>query len=186
MGKIGLFYGSDTGCTEVIVERIKELLGEEQLVVHDMSSVKDIDLFSSYKKILIGVPTWYDGDLQSDWDDFFEKFQTINFEGKTVAIFGLGDQIGYAEYFVDGIGTLGHVILENGGNLIGPWTTEGYEFDASKAVFEADGQTYFMGLALDEDNQSEMTDDRLFAWLQEISEELGVALQDQVFLKGKE
>lgn len=179
MSKIGLFYGSDTGRTEEVVKKIGEIVGEENLKIHDMSGVKEIDLFANYEYILIGVPTWFDGDLQSDWDYFFEKFQTIDFSGKIVAIFGLGDQVGYAEYFVDGIGTLGNVVMENGGELVGAWSVEGYDFEESKAVFEYEGQNYFMGLALDEDNESELTDERLNAWLEQVFEEFSTEIPVQ-------
>ena len=112
MKSIGLFYGSDTGCTETIVARIVERIGEEHIDVYDMSQVKDADVFLKYDKILIGIPTWYDGDLQSDWEEFFPQFEEISFEGRSIAIFGLGDQIGYGEYFVDGIGILARSAME--------------------------------------------------------------------------
>lgn len=174
MEKIGLFYGSDTGCTEAVVEKIKTHFEDNLLEYHDMSGVKNMEQFHAYQYIIIGVPTWYDGDLQSDWDNFFDTFKTIDFTGKTVAIFGLGDQVGYSEYFVDGIGTLGHVVLKNGGNLIGAWSTEGYYHDESTATFEHEGRHYFMGLALDEDNQKDLTDERLSEWLQDITVEFNI------------
>lgn len=176
MEKIGLFFGSDTGCTEGIVQKVTEILGEELVDVHEMCDVRDTALFYDYNYILIGVPTWYDGDLQSDWDDFLEQFETIDFTGKTVAIFGLGDQIGYEEFFVDGIGILGTVVMNNGGELVGAWPTDEYEFEASQAVFEHEGDLYFMGLALDEDNQEDMTDERLKNWLAQVMEEFGFEL----------
>ena len=41
-----------------------------------------------------------------------------------MALYGLGDQIGYGEYFVDGNGILANVILEKGGEIIGHWPTK--------------------------------------------------------------
>ena len=72
---------------------------------------------------------------------------------------------------MDGIGILGKIVLEKGGELIGAWTTKGYDYEESQATFEHEGETYFMGLALDEDNQSEMTDERLGIWLPQIINE---------------
>ena len=177
MSKIGLFYGSDTGNTETIVEKIVNIIGEEIVDQHDMATITEINKFSDYENIIIGVSTWYDGELQSDWDYFFEKFKTIDFSGKTVAIFGLGDQYGYGEWFVDGIGILGNEVLKNGGNLVGAWSTEGYNFDESVALFEHEGQDYFMGLALDEDNESELSDERIQIWLNDILEEFGYEVE---------
>ncbi len=174
MNKIGLFYGSDTGCTEAVVAKITDILGEETLDIIDMGANKGTEAFEKHNLILIGVPTWYDGELQSDWDAFFEEFQTIDFSGKTVAIFGLGDQVGYGEYFVDGIGMLGNVVMENGGQLVGLWSTDGYYYEESKAEFEHEGQKYFLGLAIDEDNESDLTDERLGGWLAQVMEEFGL------------
>ena len=119
----------------------------------------------------MGVPTWYDGVLQSDWEDYFEEFKKIDFTGKFVAIFGLGDQIGYAEYFVDGIGILAKVIIDNGGEIIGYWPTEGYSYDESKALLNDD---FFYGVALDEDNEDDMTHYRLEKWVSKLKEEIKI------------
>ncbi len=168
MEKIGLFYGSDTGCTETVSEMIKEQMGDtiELLDVYDVSP----EDFKQYDKIIIGLSTWHDGQLVSAWDDFYDDFKTVDMKGKTVAIFGLGDQYGYSTYFIDGVGILGDVVLENGGKLIGWWPTEGYEHDESKA--ERDGK--FMGLAIDEDNQDELTEERVTKWVTQITEEFGL------------
>ena len=44
-------------------------------------------------------------------------------------------------------------------------SAEGYTYDDSKSVI--DGK--FCGLAIDEDNESELTDQRLQAWVQQIN-----------------
>ncbi|MEX2336338.1 MAG: flavodoxin [Fulvivirga sp.] len=167
MEKIGLFYGSDTGYTEGVAQQIEEIFGKDKLDSSDIRSARK-ENFSAYNFIIIGLSTWHDGKLQSDWEDFFNDFKTIDFTGKTVAFFGLGDQVGYAEYFIDGVGILAEVVYENGGNIVGVWPTDNYEFEASKAVFQ-DG--WFYGLALDEDNQSDLTVDRVQVWTEQVKEE---------------
>lgn len=172
MDKIGLFFGSDTGYTESVAREIVKMIGPEQVDCHDIGKASK-DLFSNYNLLIIGLSTWHDGQLQSDWDKFLDEFKTIDFGGKTVAFFGLGDQIGYTEYFVDGIGILGEIVSENGGEIIGVWPTDGYEFQASKAVFQ---EGWFVGLALDEDNQSDLTMGRLRAWMEQIAQEANIEL----------
>ena len=150
---------------------VKDLLVKEigKEFVHEIDAYKlKISDFDNYDKIIIGLSTWYDGDLQSDWENFFDDFKTIDFTGKKVAIFGLGDQIGYAEFFVDGIGILGQVVVDNGGELFGVWPTTGYDYDESKAEFQ---EGWFMGLAVDEDNQRELTPERIKAWTTQVLEE---------------
>lgn len=151
---------------------IAEALGKDIVEMHDMYKVKKQD-FEKYEKLIFGLSTWFDGDLQSDWDNFFEQFKTLDFNGKTVALFGLGDQVGYEEYFIDGVGILGNVIAENGGEIIGVWPTEGYDYLESVAEFEAG---WFMGLAIDEDNQKELTQGRIEQWVKQVKEEFPVLM----------
>lgn len=167
MNKVGLFWGSDTGMTEEIVTVLLDLIGVDQIASINVFNATPKD-FEAYSRLILGLSTWYDGELQSDWDEFFEQFQTINFSGKTVALFGLGDQEGYGEFFVDGIGIIGNVVEQNGGTIVGKWSTKGYDFEASKAIdFNGD----FMGLAIDEDNQPEQTDKRLEKWVDQLKKE---------------
>lgn len=168
MNTIGIVYGSDTGMTEDVTQMIVDTWKDADVEVIEVSEVQKED-FRRFDLLIIGLSTWYDGELQSDWEDYFDEFKTIDFTGKTVAIFGLGDQYGYGEYYVDGVGILAKVVLENGGKLIGNWSTEGYDFDESKAVKE-DG--IFYGLALDEDNQHEMTEERVEKWISQLKSEM--------------
>ncbi|MEM6299375.1 MAG: flavodoxin [Bacteroidota bacterium] len=172
MDKIGLFFGTDTGNTENVSQRIVEMLGEELIDMQSFAEV-EADAVEPYELLLFGAPTWYDGELQSDWEEILPKFEEIDFTGKKVAIFGLGDQWGYGEWFCDAIGMIADVIVAQGGEVVGHWPVEGYEFDASK------GQRgdVFLGLAIDEDNQPEMTDDRLAQWLPQVLQEFGMEVE---------
>jgi len=161
MQKIGLFYGSDTGNTEVIAGLIQKLIGEDNVDLLDVYDVK-VSSFEKYKNIIIGLWTWHDGQLVSAFDDFEEEFETIDFTGKKVALFGLGDQFGYADYFIDAVGTIGKMVIAQGGEVVVNWPTDDYDYEKSKADL---GNGYFMGLALDEDNQEDFTEERLEKWV---------------------
>lgn len=170
MSKIGLFYGTQTGYTQTAAETIQKEFGGEDIVdLYDISRAEPSD-FTKYSIIIIGCPTWNVGQLQDDWDSFFEQLDEIDFSGKKVAYFGEGDQVGYADSFQDAIGILEEKIADQGGETVGYWSTEGYDFSDSKAM--RDGK--FVGLALDEDNQSDLTDDRIKAWVAQLKQELGV------------
>ena len=161
--RIKLIYGSDTGNTELVTEDLVKLLGDVEVTTVADLIPEDWD----HDKFILGIPTWYDGELQSDWEDYFEEFKTINFTGKTVAIFGLGDQLGYDEWFCDGVGILAEVILKNGGRVIGYTDKdESYDFDTTpKSIIKDD---VFYGLCIDEDNQGELTQERLSKWVEQI------------------
>lgn len=169
MQKIGLFYGSDTGNTEVIAGLIHKMIGIDNADIFDVYDC-DVSNFEAYEHLIIGLSTWHDGQLVSAFDDFEDEFKTIDFTGKKVALFGLGDQFGYADFFIDAVGTIGKIIIAKGGEIVVPWPTEGYDYETSKADL---GNGFFMGLALDEDNQDDFTEERLEKWVPLVLEAFG-------------
>ena len=173
MASIGIFFGSDTGNTEHVAKMIINQLGKQHCHVQDIakSSKEDIDNFDL---LLLGIPTWYYGEPQCDWDDFFPELEQIDFSTKLVAIFGCGDQEDYAEYFLDAMGMIRDIVESKGGTILGAWPTEGYDFEASKGLVEGD-DSMFVGLGIDEDRQPELTDQRVEQWCKQIYEEMCLA-----------
>ncbi|MCU7226276.1 flavodoxin domain-containing protein, partial [Acinetobacter bohemicus] len=84
------------------------------------SSKEDLE---AHDILLLGIPTWYYGEAQCDWDDFFPTLEEIDFNGKLVALFGCGDQEDYAEYFCDALGTIRDIIEPRGATIVGHWPT---------------------------------------------------------------
>ncbi|MGF1568610.1 MAG: flavodoxin FldA [Nodosilinea sp.] len=170
MSKIGLFYGTQTGNTETIAEAIQAQMGGDHIVTLHNIADASADDFADYEYLIIGCPTWNIGELQSDWDGIYDELESIDFSGKKVAYFGAGDQVGYADNFQDAMGLLAERITAQGGTTVGQWPTEGYDFSASKAV--QNGK--FVGLAIDEDNQPELTDHRIKTWVTQLKLAFGV------------
>lgn len=164
MEKIGIFFGSDTGNTEKIAKIIHTKIGAKKSALYDIadSVIEDINKFNI---LMFGIPTWYYGELQCDWDDFLPNLKKINFQNKTVALFGCGDQEDYAEYFCDGIGIVYNILKTLKVNLIGKWPSHGYHFESSKALINKD---YFAGLIIDEDRQENQTNSRIDKWLETV------------------
>lgn len=171
MASVGIFFGSDTGNTEAVAKMIQKELGKNLVEVKDIakSSKEEIAEFSL---LLFGIPTWYYGEAQCDWDDFFPDLEDIDFNEKLVAIFGCGDQEDYAEYFLDAMGQLGDIVESKGAIIVGNWPTEGYDFEASKALVD---DNHFIGLGIDEDRQPELTSTRVKTWSKQIFDEMCLA-----------
>ncbi|MBW4698903.1 MAG: flavodoxin FldA [Aphanocapsa lilacina HA4352-LM1] len=167
--KIRLFYGTTTGKTLDTASMIKDAFGGDAVALYDISEADKEDLVSA-DLLIIGCPTWDIGQLQSDWDAFFPALGDIDFSGKKVAYFGTGDQVGYSENFQDAMGILEAKISERGGTTVGRWPADGYDFNASLAL--KNGK--FVGLALDDDNQSRLTDKRIKDWVAQLKKEFGV------------
>tara|TARA_B100000902_G_C27151101_1_gene833783 strand:+ start:512 stop:1051 length:540 start_codon:yes stop_codon:yes gene_type:complete len=174
--KVGMFWGSDTGATEAVADIIVNYLSPDLNVESIEISRTNTDKISEFEWLILGLSTWHDGELQSDWDIFFNKFCEINFSGKTVALFGLGDQAGYSDYFIDGVGIIAKQVLQAGGKIIGKWPTEGYDFDSSKASID---DFSFYGLAIDEEFQPELTDERIKIWCEQIKREFTAEIREE-------
>jgi flavodoxin I len=177
--KIGLFYGSTTGKTDAIAELIADELGRGIVSLHFIAEANKKD-FAEYEYLIIGCPTWGIGELQIDWEEFLPELKDVDFKGKKVAYFGLGDQVKYPYNFLDAMGILAEKISSQGGVRIGSWSTDGYSFKASKALIKnqltqtANGtqlflsDSEFVGLGIDEDNQPELTEQRIKTWVSQI------------------
>lgn len=162
MSKIGIYYGSTTGNTQEVAEEIAKELGVAKPDLHDVSKA-NAD-YSAYDVVLFGSSTLGFGDLQDDWDSYIDKVKSADLKGKTVALFGCGDSSSYSDTFGDALGKIYDVVKDKGCTLVGKVGTEGYTYDSSEAV--VDGQ--FVGLLIDNDNESDLTDQRIGLWLEDL------------------
>lgn len=174
MAAIGLFYGSSTSHTEYIAYDLRDMLnnqlGSEMVDIHNVGSIS-LEHMTDYDYLILGIPTWDIGKLQSDWDIAWADLEALDLSGRKVAIFGVGDQYGYPDTYQDAAGMLAEAVLECGGELVGYTSTEGHVFENS--LFTEGNR--FMGLALDEDSQPERTGERLNTWVPQIIAEFGIA-----------
>ncbi|SEG84907.1 flavodoxin [Marinobacterium lutimaris] len=164
---LAILYGSTTGNTSDVAVKIQQQLGEGDLF--DVQEI-GLEITEEYDQIIFAIPTWDYGEVQEDWLELWETFEFFDLSGKVCAFVGLGDQYGYAEWFLDAMGMLHDQVVARGASVIGHWPVEGYEFDESKAL-TPDGK-YFVGLALDEDSQRDMTDDRIATWCEQLKREM--------------
>lgn len=167
MLKTCILYGSTTRYTEMVAIKIAETLGFEQAELID---IEDFDLknIENYDFIIAGIPTWDYGEVQFSWQQIWDELETVELSDKIFALFGLGDQFGYSEWFVDALGMLHQKLEDRGAIIIGEWPVEGYKFNTQKSL-TADGM-HFVGLALDEVNQPDLTDERIFLWCKKLKE----------------
>ena len=164
MKKTVVIYGSSTGTCENIAERIAAKLGAEVLNVQDLNA----NVVDANDNLILGTSTWGAGELQDDWYDGVKVLKAATLTGKTIALFGCGDAESYSDTFVGGMGELYDAVKDSGARVIGAVDTDGYTFDDSSAV--VDGK--FVGLALDDVNEDDKTDDRIEAWVAAISPSL--------------
>ena len=166
MNKTAIIYSFNTKKTGKIATQIQEGFNDPAIEMVNAEEISE-DLFLSFDQIIMGVPTWFDGELPNYWDEFVPALEEMNLQGKKIALFGLGDQKGYSENFLDGVGIMAGILEAQDATLVGFTSTEGYEFESSRAL----RNNQFMGLAIDYENQGSMNKQRVAAWIEELRKE---------------
>jgi flavodoxin I len=171
MNNVGIFFGTDTGTTRLLAKKMaKKLdgLADKPLNVNRIT----VDQMLQYDFLILGTPTYGEGELpgvatkapNGSWQEFLPQLNEADLSGKTIALYGLGNQDKYGDRFANALFDLYEVVLGRGARIVGNWDTDGYTYSASKA--EVDGR--FVGLVLDHVNQSLLTDERIDSWLDSI------------------
>ncbi|HET6560029.1 MAG TPA: flavodoxin [Prolixibacteraceae bacterium] len=168
MAKTGIFYSFNSKKTSKAGEKIAQEFGNDFKIVSVNAEELTEEEFLSYDNLILGVPTWFDGELPNYWDEFVPALEELDMKGKTVAIFGLGNQVEYPENFGDAVGIMAEVVRKRGAKMIGETDIQGYTFEGSRAV--KDGK--FMGLLLDQETQPRLSKERIAKWVAELKAQL--------------
>ena len=166
MNKTAIIYSFNTKKTGKVAERIKEAFNDDMVEMVNAEEINEA-LFMSFDQIIMGVPTWFDGELPNYWDEFVPALEDLDLSGKKVALYGLGDQKGYPENFLDGMGLMAKILENSNATLVGFTSVEGYEFESSLAK----RGDQFAGLAIDYENQGSMNKERIAAWVESLKKE---------------
>jgi flavodoxin I len=166
MRHVGIVYGSSTGNTRDVSEKLLSTIGSDNA---DLLNVAEIDphTLEEYENLIFAVSTWGKGDLQDDWEEFFPSFDELDLSRINVAVLALGDQRNYPTNFADALAILVDKAEERGARVVGKTDTEGYTFDSSGAVRNGS----FLGLVVDEDTQSNLTEPRIRDWVDQLKKE---------------
>ncbi len=162
--KTGIYFGTTTGTTEDIANRISNHFDDVDVI--EVS--EGIDTFNNYDLLILGSPTWGLGDLQDDWMACVDEIDDMDLSDKYVALFGTGDQASFSDSFIDAIDILYKKALKANAKIIGFTDIDGYDFTDSLAV--KNGK--FICLAIDELNQPELSDERIENWCNQLKEEI--------------
>jgi flavodoxin I len=165
MTKMAIFYGSTSGITESIAMKLHEYFTEDICDIYSMEEdFTSVEQMLEYDYLLFGCSTWGSGEVQNDWRDpiFDMSLEKPDFAGKTVALFGAGDCVTHGEQFVSALGTLYDHFKKLGATLVGQFPLDGYTYEYSFAVRD----NKFVGLPIDEVNESDKTDERITQWLE--------------------
>ncbi len=169
MMKIAIVYSFNSIKSAKIASKLVDSLMNLSIEKVNVESCS-ADEFLLYDGYILSVPTWFDGELPNYWDEILPALEELDFTGKIIALFGLGDQKNYPENFCDAVGILGKFFEERGAKIIGYTSPDGYTFESSKALKD----NYLTGLLLDQENQSKLTDERIQKWAKQLELEFSI------------
>lgn len=118
----------------------------------------------------VGSDNWSTADNTTKWGHLFSLLRLTDLSGLKAAVFGLGDQKKFPDNFVDGMSVVKKVLELKGAKIVGYWSADSYEFNDSRSIVEDS----FVGLALDTENQPELTNPRIHEWVEQLLHEIGV------------
>lgn len=166
MSKTALYYSPVGGNVNRVANMLGALIGIDKVDIIPVKEVEEGDL-DKYNKIIllgstVGADHWSNETIVDEWPEFFTKNKEISFEKKKLAIVGLGNSFLYPDHFVDGMAVLHERLTKQGANVLGKVENKGYDFTDSEAL---DDDGFFCGLPIDEDNEEELTAERLENWI---------------------
>ncbi|MBK9291584.1 MAG: flavodoxin domain-containing protein [Bacteroidetes bacterium] len=172
MKKTLILYWAPGGSVEKAARMLQQVIGTDKAELSDVASFQ-VERLPEFDNLIlgtatIGAETWREANDNNKWMEFFEKTRQFDYSKLKVATFALGNQIFYPDHFVDSLGIIRQEIEQLGGKLLGAWPVKGYEFTDSMGY---DGD-YFFGLALDEDTQPELTEERIRTWVELLAKDM--------------
>lgn len=169
---IGLFFGSTNGNTAAVARLIQQEFADQAGIEVELFDIADyyLEEMLDFDVLILGIPTWNIGQLQRDWEAIWGEFDELRLDGKTAALFGLGDQVGYPDNFGDALFFLADKLEAQGAKIVGGWPVKGYNHTSSWAVRD----DHFIGLMIDEDNQHDLTPSRVASWVRMLVADFGV------------
>lgn len=136
---IGIFYGSKQGATKAVCEFISKELDCE---IFDIKDTK-IEKISQFDLVILASSSYAFGELEESWQDKINELKNIKFDGKKVALIGVGNLQRHQDSFCSAI--VDFLPYIKAANLIGSDDLNGYSFKNSSAFINGK----FIGLCVD-------------------------------------
>jgi flavodoxin I len=171
MANIGIFCGTAGGTSMMVADALAEAFDVEE-VINMEEDFDSIEQFEDFDVLFIGSSTWGQGDVHFSWVDpqLELEDEEMDLSGKTVAFFGAGDSIKHGEHFCSALGKLHKTFTKLGAKTVGFVDASDYKYEFSLA--EKDGK--LCGLAIDQHNEKDKTEDRIENWVSQLKDELSL------------
>jgi flavodoxin I len=166
---IGIFCGTAGGTSMVIAEALAQEFGVDE-VINMEEDFDEMEQLLEHDVLFIGSSTWGQGDVHFSWVDVLLDIESdeVDFSGKTVAFFGAGDSVKHGEHFCSALGKLHDAFTKAGAKAVGFVSKDDYTYEASLAQ----RGDKFCGLAIDNHNEEDKTEERIENWIAILKNEI--------------
>jgi flavodoxin len=120
MSKILIIYTTVGGNTELVVEKVSNLLSKNNSVEAKLADLTEAKDLQSKDLVILASPTYNQGTLEAHFQKFISKLEKSDVEGKKFAVIGLGDTKYYPEYLTESATILENYVKKMEGKLIVP------------------------------------------------------------------
>lgn len=174
MSKTAIFFSPEGGNVDRVAHMLVTMIGDDKVDIYPVSKAGKEEV-NNYNKIIlvgstVGADHWNNETIVNEWPPFFERIEDLSFENKKVALVGLGNCFLYPSHFVDGMADLYNRVKKKNAEILGAVDSKGYDFLDSESVNE---EGVFCGLPIDEDNEDELTAERLENWVAVLKPDFG-------------
>lgn len=168
--RVMVLYATMFGATELVAEQVaaelRSQLEQDDVPCRDVAYL-DLTALAGFDLLVLGLCTWNIGQLPSDLETRLPELAALDLSGKLLALFGTGDAVGYPDTFLDALDIVDEALQPTGATRVGSWPVRGYTFTASLAQRGDE----FLGLGIDEDNERELTEERVKGWVAKLLSE---------------
>lgn len=127
MTKILIIYATVSGNTELVVEKITQIINSQKKSKNLELQIitKRVDLANANEILdneltILASPTYGQGTVEAHFLPFLKQINKLNLSNSKFAVIGLGSPRFYPEYLTEAAGILEMEIKKTGGNLIVP------------------------------------------------------------------
>jgi flavodoxin I len=156
--------------TEDVAKRLAKMIG---VSARDIAEVEQAAELAHYDALIVGTPTHNTLEDKyrsgTGWDDIIDDIREVDFSGKKVAVFGLGDSNCYPEGFCDALEELHQTFQAAGASMVGYVDESGLTYEHCASKSNINGK--FVGLPLDDMNEDDLTEEKLNAWIEQLKGE---------------
>ena len=158
MAHTGIFYASKGGATKAFAEQIAQKLGAD---LFDMKET-EVTKLADYKNVVLMASSYFFGALAEDWGSKVKLLHTVDFNGKNVAVVGVGSQERHPDSFCSGTADFFDKLRFSGAHFVGSVCASDYAFSFSRMQA---GQK-MEGLCLDKGDGKAA--ERIDAWVEAV------------------